>query len=136
MNFEKLTTKFQQAFSDAQSLALGNENQVIEPIHVLSAMLSQNDSSVTQILSLAGANLSQLKTNVNNALSQLPKVSGGNEGELHVSNELSRLLNVTDKLAQQRKDQYIPSELFLLALVQDKGSAGEVCENRAWKKQR
>ncbi len=126
MNFEKLTTKFQQAFSDAQSLALGNENQVIEPIHVLSAMLSQNDSSVTQILSLAGANLSQLKTNVNNALSQLPKVSGGNEGELHVSNELSRLLNVTDKLAQQRKDQYIPSELFLLALVQDKGSAGEV----------
>lgn len=126
MNFEKLTTKFQQAFNEAQSLALGNENQVIEPIHLLSAMLSQNDSSVTQILSLAGANLSQLKTNINNALGQLPKVSGGNEGELHVSNELSRLLNVTDKLAQQRKDQYIPSELFLLALVQDKGAAGEL----------
>jgi len=126
MNFEKLTTKFQQAFNEAQSLALGNENQVIEPIHLLAAMLEQNDGSVTQILSLAGANLSQLKTNVHNALGQLPKVSGGNEGELHVSNELSRLLNVTDKLAQQRKDQYIPSELFLLALVQDKGSAGEV----------
>jgi ATP-dependent Clp protease ATP-binding subunit ClpB len=126
MNFEKLTTKFQQAFNEAQSLALGNENQVIEPIHLLAAMLEQNDGSVTQILSLAGANLSQLKTNVHNALGQLPKVSGGNEGELHVSNELSRLLNVTDKLAQQRKDQYIPSELFLLALVQDKGAAGEL----------
>lgn len=126
MNFEKLTTKFQHAFNEAQSLALGNENQVIEPIHLLAAMLEQNDGSVTQILSLAGANLSQLKTNVHNALGKLPKVSGGNEGELHVSNELSRLLNVTDKLAQQRKDQYIPSELFLLALAQDKGAAGEL----------
>jgi ATP-dependent Clp protease ATP-binding subunit ClpB len=126
MNFEKLTTKFQHAFNEAQSLALGNENQVIEPIHLLAAMLEQNDGSVTQILSLAGANLSQLKTNVHNVLGKLPKVSGGNEGELHVSNELSRLLNVTDKLAQQRKDQYIPSELFLLALVQDKGAAGEL----------
>ncbi|MCV6638635.1 ATP-dependent chaperone ClpB [Candidatus Albibeggiatoa sp. nov. NOAA] len=120
MNYEKLTTKFQQALADAQSLALGSDHRFIEPAHVLQAMLNQNDGSIGQLLNLAGANLNQLRTELTNALNSLPTVSG-NEGEVHVSNDLKRVFNITDKLAQQRNDQYIPSELFVLACIQDKG---------------
>ncbi|MEK7991659.1 MAG: ATP-dependent chaperone ClpB, partial [Thiotrichaceae bacterium] len=128
MNYEKLTTKFQQALADAQSLALGGDQRFIEPIHVLQAMLNQTDSSIGQLLNLAGANLNQLRTELTNTINTLPKVSG-NEGEVHVSNDLKRVFNVTDKLAQQRNDQYIPSELFVLACAQDKGQISSILKS-------
>ncbi|WP_353572797.1 ATP-dependent chaperone ClpB [Candidatus Albibeggiatoa sp. nov. BB20] len=128
MNYEKLTTKFQQALADAQSLAVGSEQRFIEPAHVLQAMLNQTDGSVGQLLNLAGANLNQLRTELTNTINSLPTASG-NEGEVHVSNDLKRIFNVTDKLAQQHNDQYIPSELFVLACIQDKGQISGILKN-------
>jgi ATP-dependent Clp protease ATP-binding subunit ClpB len=128
MNYEKLTTKFQQALNEAQSLAVGNDQRFIEPAHILQAMLNQNDSSIGQLLNLAGANLNLLRTELSDNLHNLPKASG-NEGEVHVSNDLKRVFNITDKLAQQRNDQYIPSELFVLACAQDKGQISTILKN-------
>ncbi len=125
MRSDKLTTRFQMALSDAQSLALGKDNQFIEPIHVLKALLDQEGGSTHYILTRATANLSLLRAKLDEALASLPHVSG-NAGEVHVSNDLTRLLNLTDKLAQERKDQYISSELFLLAMFQDKGPLKEI----------
>ena len=125
MNLEKLTSKFQDALSQAQSLAIGNDHRFIEPAHLLSAMLEQQDSSVNHLLALAGANINQIRSGLVKILDDIDKISG-NQGEVHVSNDLNRLLNITDKLAQQRKDSYISSELFILALVDDKGATGQL----------
>ncbi len=125
MRMDKLTAKFQQALAEAQSLAIGRDHQMIEPIHLLAALLDQDGGSVRALLQFAEVNVNQLRSQINEALDRLPTVSGA-AGEVHVSNDLGRLLNVTDKLAQQRKDAYISSELFLLAAVDDKGATGEL----------
>ncbi|TVP84030.1 ATP-dependent chaperone ClpB [Thioalkalivibrio sp.] len=122
---DRLTTKFQEALADAQSLAVGRDHQFIEPSHVLAALLDQEGGSVRSVLAQAGGNVNQLRSALGEALGRLPRVEG-TPGEVHVSNDLNRLLNVCDKLAQQRKDQYISSELFLLAAVEDRGAVAEI----------
>ncbi|MBT8141970.1 MAG: ATP-dependent chaperone ClpB [Gammaproteobacteria bacterium] len=119
MRMDKLTSKFQMALSDAQSLAVGKGHQFIEPSHVLLAMLRQEGGSVRPLLNKAGANSNQLAKELDDFLSRQASVEG-NAGEVHFSNDLSRLLNVTDKLAQDRGDQFIASELFVLAAVASK----------------
>ncbi len=123
MRMDKLTSRFQQALADAQSLAVGRDNNVIEPAHLLLAMLDQQGGGTRPLLAQAGVNVPVLRERLTEALDRLPKVSG-QEGNLSVGNDLSRLLNVTDKLAQQRGDAYIASELFLLAALDDRGEAG------------
>lgn len=125
MRMDKLTSKFQMALADAQSLAVGRDNQFIEPIHLMAALLSQEGSSIPHLLSKADANLNLLRSKVGEQLEKLPQVQG-NEGDVHISNDLGRLLNLTDKYAQKRKDAYISSELFLLAALEDKGSLGQL----------
>ena len=126
MRMDKLTSKFQLALQDAQSLALGRDNQFIEPIHLMIALLDQEGGSTRGLLTQAGVNVNQLRSKLGEAVDRLPTVSGGDAGSVHVSNELSRLLNQTDKIAQQRKDQYISSELFVLAALDDKGTLGNL----------
>src|SRR5215510_15957266 len=106
MRMDKLTSKFQLALADAQSLALGRDHQYIEPAHVMTALLDQQGGSVRHLLDKAGTNVNLLRSHVGEALDRLPKVEGSG-GEVHVSNELSRVFNVMDKLAQKRGDQYI-----------------------------
>ena len=125
MRMDKLTSKLQMALADAQSVAVGRDHQFIEPIHLLSALLDQEGSTVRQVLVRAGVGLNQLRSQLSEALDRLPTVSGAG-GEVHVGNALSRVLNLADKKAQQRKDQYISSELVLLALAEDKDAAGEL----------
>ncbi len=125
MRMDKLTSKFQAALSDAQSLALGRDHAFIEPIHVMKVLLDQEGGSVRSILAKANVNLATLRSQLDAAINRLPQVEGTG-GEVHVSNDLNRLLNLTDKLAQKRKDQYISSELFLLAATEDSGSLGEL----------
>jgi ATP-dependent Clp protease ATP-binding subunit ClpB len=125
MRLDKLTTKFQQALGDAQSVAVGNDQQFIEPLHVLSALLAQDDGGSASLLSRAGVNVPRLREAVRQAISRLPKVEG-HGGEVQISRELNALLNLTDKEAQKRGDQFIASELFLLALADDKGEAGRL----------
>lgn len=125
MRFDKLTTKFQQAINDAQSIALGADNTAIEPLHLLQALLSQEDGSTASLLARAGVQLNQLKSGLNTAIANLPK-SPDASGEIAISRDLNNLLNVTDKLAQKRGDAYIASEMFLLALADDKGEAGKL----------
>ncbi len=119
MRQDKLTTRFQQALADAQSLALGRDNQVIEPAHVMLAMLDSSGGSLRPLLLKAGADVNKLRAGLLSTLEGLPKVEG-TPGEVHVSNDLNRVLNVTDKLAQQRGDQFISSELFVLAAFDDR----------------
>lgn len=125
MRMDKLTSKFQMALSDAQSLALGQDNAVIEPVHVMKVLLDQEDGTINSILTKANVNLPSLRSQVETTINRLPKVEGSG-GEVHVSNELNRILNLMDKLAQKRKDQYISSELFLLASVEDNGTLGDI----------
>lgn len=125
MRMDKLTSKFQMALADAQSLALGQDHAVIEPVHVMKALLEENDSAISSVLAKAHVNIPKLRSDVDNAIKRLPKVEGTG-GEIHVSNDLNRILNLMDKLAQKRKDQYISSEMFLLAAVEDNGSLGEL----------
>jgi ATP-dependent Clp protease ATP-binding subunit ClpB len=128
MRMDKLTSKFQLALADAQSLAVGRDHQYIEPLHVMMALLDQQGGSVRPLLDKAGANLNVLRSQLQEALDRLPRVEG-NAGEVHVSNDLNRLLNLTDKIAQKRGDQYISSELFILAALEDKGPLGTVLRN-------
>jgi ATP-dependent Clp protease ATP-binding subunit ClpB len=123
MRMDKLTSKFQSALADAQSLAVGRDHQFIEPVHLMIALLDQEGGSVRHLLTLADVNVNLLRSGLGELFERLPSVQG-NEGEVHVSNDLGRLLNVTDKLAQKRGDQYISSELFALALIEDKGEVG------------
>ena len=125
MRLDKLTTKFQQALADGQSLALGNDNPYIEPIHVLSALLAQEDGGTASLAARAGVNLARLRESLKQAISGLPKVEGAG-GEVQISRELNNLFNLTDKEAQKLGDQYISSELFLLTLASDKGEAGRL----------
>ncbi|WP_026221052.1 ATP-dependent chaperone ClpB [Thiofilum flexile] len=128
MRMDKLTVKFQSALQDAQSLALGRDHQFIEPTHLMIALLDQAGGTTRSLLSRAGVNVNQLRSKLGEVLDRLPTVSGGDAGSIHVSNDLAKLLNVADKLAQQRKDQYIPTELFVLAAVEDRGSLGTILQ--------
>ena len=125
MRFDKLTTKFQQALQDAQSVALGNDQQFIEPLHLLQAMLEQDDGGTVSLLQRAGVNVPPLKVALGRAIERLPKVEG-HGGEVSIGRDLSNLLNITDREAQKRGDQFIASEIFLLALTEDKGEAGRL----------
>ncbi|MHB1615737.1 MAG: ATP-dependent chaperone ClpB [Metallibacterium sp.] len=124
MRMDKLTSRFQQALADAQSLALGRDNNIIEPAHLMAALLAQQGGGTAPLLTQAGVNVPVLRQRVNEALERLPRVSG-QEGNVNASNDLSRLLNITDKLAQQRGDQFIASELFVLAALEDRGELGQ-----------
>jgi ATP-dependent Clp protease ATP-binding subunit ClpB len=125
MRFDKLTTKFQQAFADAQSLALGHDNGFIEPQHLLAALLAQEDGGTTSLLARAGVQVPKLQAALKASIDRLPKVEGQG-GEITVSRDLNSLLNLTDKEATKRGDQFIASELFLLALTGDKGDTGRM----------
>ena len=125
MRFDKLTTKFQQALADAQSLALANDCGFIEPQHLLSALLAQEDGGTSSLLARAGVNVAPLKANLQRAIERLPKVEGQG-GEISASRELGNLLNLADKEAVKRGDQFIASENFLLAAAQDKGETGRL----------
>ncbi|MEW5893060.1 MAG: ATP-dependent chaperone ClpB [Pseudomonadota bacterium] len=128
MRFDKLTTPFQQALADAQSLAVGNDNPYIEPIHLLAALINQDGGSARPILEKAGVRVAALIDALQKALDRLPKVEGAG-GEVSVSRELNNLFNLTDKEAQKRGDAYIASELFLLAVCEDKGEAGKLLKH-------
>ncbi len=134
MRLDKLTSKFQLALQDAQSLAIGKDHQFIEPAHLMIALLDQEGGSIRPLLSKSGANVNLLRSQLGEMVDQLPHVEGGS-GDLHISNELGRLLNLTDKLAQERQDQYISSELFVLAAVEDKSAFGELLRNAGLGKQ-
>ena len=123
MRIEKFTTKFQEALADAQSLAVGRDNPYIEPIHVMLALIRQSDGTTRSLLSRAGANLNLLERELTQGLTRLPQVQG-QAGQISVGKDLSGLLNLTDKEAQKRGDQFIASELFLLAAIDDKGMLG------------
>lgn len=125
MRFDKLTTKFQQAINDAQSLALANDNPYIEPQHVLLAMLNDREGGVGGLLARAGVNAGGLGQALKTAIERLPKVSGTG-GEISVSKELANLFNLTEKAALKRGDQFIASEMFLLALTEDKSETGRL----------
>ena len=128
MRFDKLTTKFQQALADAQSLALGNDAGFIEPQHLLAALLAQEDGGTTSLLARAGVAVPRLQAALRQAIERLPKVEG-TEGEIGISRDLNNLLNLTDKEASKRGDQFIASELFLLALADDKGPTGRLLKD-------
>ncbi|MEN5059169.1 ATP-dependent chaperone ClpB [Luteimonas sp. TWI1416] len=124
MRMDKLTSRFQQALADAQSLAVGRDHNFIEPAHLLLALLDQQGGGTRPLLGQAGVNVPVLRERLTEALERMPKVTG-QAGQLSVGNDLSRLLNVTDKLAQQRGDAFIASELFVLAALDDGGDAGK-----------
>ena len=134
MNIEKFTTKFQQALAEAQSLALGRDNQFIEPVHLLTALLNQQDGSVAPILTAGGVNVALLRNELNSELAKLPQVSG-NGGDVQVSRGLLNLLNLCDKIAQRNNDKFISSELFLLAALEEKGALNEILRKCGAKKE-
>jgi ATP-dependent Clp protease ATP-binding subunit ClpB len=124
MQIDKLTSKFQEALSAAQSLALGKDHQYIEPAHLMAAFLTQQNGTIKPLLAQSGINVVSYQAALDDAMNRLPTVQGG-DGDIHVSQDLRRLMNQVDKLAQKRQDQYISSELFVLALVEDKSGSGE-----------
>ncbi|WP_145520361.1 ATP-dependent chaperone ClpB [Yersinia mollaretii] len=121
MRLDRLTSKFQLALADAQSLALGRDNQFIEPLHLMSALLNQDGGTVRPLLTSAGINVANLRSEIEQALGRLPQVEGTG-GDVQPSNELVRVLNLCDKLAQKRADKFISSELFVLAALEDRGT--------------
>ncbi|KRB87597.1 ATP-dependent chaperone ClpB [Noviherbaspirillum sp. Root189] len=125
MRLDKLTTKLQEALSDAQSQAVGNDNQYIEPVHILNALINQDDGGARSLLQRSGVNVSGLSASLKTALERLPKVSG-HGGEVQIGRESVALLNLADKEAQKRGDQFIASEMVLLALTEDKSDAGRL----------
>jgi ATP-dependent Clp protease ATP-binding subunit ClpB len=128
MRNDRLTSRFQNALADAQSLAVGRDHQMIEPAHLLLALLDQQGGGLKPLFAKAGVNVAKLRGELGTMLDRLPKVEG-TPGEVHVSQDLQRALNVTDKLAQQRGDQYISSELFALAALEDRGELGRVLKS-------
>ena len=125
---DKLTSKFQLALQDAQSVALGRDHQFIEAVHLMIALLDQDGGSARGLLTQAGVNVNVLRSQLGDALDKMPSVSG-DDGDVHISNSLGKLLNKTDKLAQKRNDQYIASELFILAALDDKNTVGDLLKN-------
>ncbi|MGJ9417535.1 ATP-dependent chaperone ClpB [Massilia sp. CMS3.1] len=125
MRQDKLTTKLQEALADAQSLAVGNDNQYIEPVHLLVALLNQDDGGARSLLQRAGVNVGALTNALKSGLGRLPKVSGTG-GETQVGRELVSLLNLADRESQKRGDQFLSSEMILLALTEDKSDAGRL----------
>jgi ATP-dependent Clp protease ATP-binding subunit ClpB len=125
MRFDKLTTKFQTALQEAQSIALAHDNSYIEPLHLFLAMLNEENSTIVSILAKLGVTLAPLKAEIQASIQRLPKVSGMG-GEINLSRDLANLLNVTEKIALKLQDSYIASELFLLAAVEDKGELGRI----------
>ena len=128
MRLDKLTAKFQLALADAQSLAVGRGHQFIEPAHLMLAMLEQEGGGVRHLLALGDVNVNRLRSGLGEALDRLPQVEGSH-GDIHLSNDLGKLLNVADKLAQERKDRYVASELFVLAALDDKRGLGAILRN-------
>ncbi len=127
MSIERFTSKFQNALSAAQSIAVGKENQYIEPIHLMLALMDQQGGTIRPLLVQARVNVELLHTELQQAIQRLPQVQGESiQGEVLISPDLNRLLNICDKLAQQKKDQYISSELFVLAALEDKGNLGTI----------
>jgi ATP-dependent Clp protease ATP-binding subunit ClpB len=125
MRIDRLTSKLQMALSDAQSIAVGRDHNFIEPVHVLSALLEDSGGSVKPLLAQVGVNVGQLKDEVTAQLIRLPQVQN-HDGDVHMSNDMGRILNVADKYAQQRDDKYISSEIVVLAMVEDKGTTGQI----------
>jgi ATP-dependent Clp protease ATP-binding subunit ClpB len=125
MQIDKLTSKFQEAIAAAQSMAVGRDHQFIEPAHLMLAMLQQQSGTVRPLLMNSGVNVAAYQADLEAQLQRMAQVEGGS-GDIHVSQDLNRLLNQTDKLAQKRQDQYISSELFVLAVVEDKQQSGEL----------
>ena len=130
MRMDKLTTKFQTALAEAQSLAVGRDHQYIEPVHLMAALLDQEGGTTRHLLGKSDVNANALRSSLNQALDRVATVEGAG-GEVHVSNDLNKLLNLTDKAAQQRGDQYISSELFVLAALEDKGELGRLLKAAA-----
>ncbi|MCA7013125.1 ATP-dependent chaperone ClpB [Dickeya dadantii] len=128
MRLDRLTNKFQLALADAQSLALGRDHQFIEPLHLMSALLNQEGGTVGPLLTAAGANVSRLKSEIEQAISRLPQVEGTG-GDVQPSSELVRTLNICDKLAQKKGDTFISSELFVLAIFESRGALGDLLKN-------
>jgi ATP-dependent Clp protease ATP-binding subunit ClpB len=133
MQMDKLTSKFQQALDEAQSKALGRDHQFIEPAHVMLALLTQQSGTVKPLLTQAGVNVASYQAELEAQLSRVAQVDGGS-GDIHLSQDLNRLLNQSDKLAQQRQDNYISSELFVLAACDDKNKMGECLRNQGLNK--
>ena len=133
MRNDKLTSRFQNALADAQSLAVGRDHQMIEPAHLMLALLDQQGGSLRPLFGKIGVNVAKLKGELSSLLDRSPKVEG-NAGEVHVSQDLTRALNVTDKLAQQRGDQYISSEIFALAALEDRGELGRLLKSHGLSK--
>ena len=127
MRQDKLTTKFQTAIAEAQSLALANDNQYIEPVHLLSAVLADPDGLSKSLLERAGVQVAKLARDAKTEVERLPKVSGTG-GEVQVSRELINALNLTEKEAMKRGDAYVSTEMFLLALTEDKSAAGRIAK--------
>ena len=125
MRQDKLTTKLQEAIADAHSLAVGNDNQYIDPVHLLTALLQQNDGSTRSLLQRAGVNVNRLASSLKTAMDRLPKVTGTG-GDVQIGRELVNVLNLADREAQKRNDQFIASEMILLALLDDKSEAGRL----------
>ena len=134
MRFDKLTTRFQQALGEAQSIAIGNDQQFIEPLHVLLAMLDEEGGSTVSLLQRAGVNVPPLKAALNTALDGLPKVEG-HGGDVQIGRDLERLLNLTEREAQKRGDQFIASEMFLLALASDKSATARHLHDHGLRRQ-
>lgn len=134
MRMDRLTSKFQEALADAQSLAVGRDHQFIEPVHLMTALLDQQGGSVRPLFAHAGVNFNLLRSQLGELLDKLPRVEGA-AGDLHISNSLGKLLNVTDKLAQERSDQFISSELFVLAAMDEKGPLSDALKSAGADKQ-
>ncbi|MBU2115202.1 MAG: ATP-dependent chaperone ClpB [Gammaproteobacteria bacterium] len=125
MRLDKFTSKFQEAIADAQSLALGRDQQFIEPVHLMFALLNQEGGTVRELLNKLAINFNELRSKVSQAIDRLPRVEG--EGaNLQLSSSTAQLLQQCDKLAQKRKDQFISSELFVLAATEDKSDLGKI----------
>ncbi len=133
MRVDKFTTKLQEALADAQSLAVGNDNQYIDPVHLLTALLNQDDGGSRSLLQRAGVNVGGLVNGLKSSLERLPKVSG-NGGEVRIGRELAALFNLADKEAQNHGDQFVASEMVLLALTDDKSDAGRVARENGLNK--
>ena len=135
MRMDKLTARFQQALNDAQSLALGMDHAMLEPEHVMVALLDQEGGGMRGLLTKAGAQVAQLRSQLGEKLDAMPKVSGGEAGQINLSNDLGRVLNLTDKIAQKRGDAYIASELFVLAAIEAKVALSEILNKAGVTKQ-